>query len=152
MHLSRDMRFPTMWYLQPAKPHISLHICAVLSEPLLVAWIFYDTCLTAADTHQVIYVSDCRSRGHKFDPGPVPYFLGDRSWNNFYCHSPPSADSKRVVVSYKRKYVHKVLANCLVKLAQERSVVSWTDCADMTIADDWDVTNQTNPKKKIVTG
>ena len=23
------------------------------------------------------YVSDCRSRGHKFDPGPVPYFCGD---------------------------------------------------------------------------
>ena len=31
----------------------------------------------------------------------------------------PSADSKRVVVSYKRKYVHKVLVYCLVKLAQE---------------------------------
>ena len=22
-------------------------------------------------------VSGCRSRGHKFDPGPVPYFRGD---------------------------------------------------------------------------
>ena len=21
--------------------------------------------------------SDCRSRGHEFDPGPVPYFRGD---------------------------------------------------------------------------
>ena len=30
----------------------------------------------------------------------------------------PSADhSRRVVVSYKRKYVHKVLVNCLFKLA-----------------------------------
>ena len=28
-----------------------------------------------------------------------------------------SADSRRVVVSYKRKYVHKVLVKCLVKLA-----------------------------------
>ena len=28
-----------------------------------------------------------------------------------------SSDSRRVVVSYKRKYVHKVLVNCLVKLA-----------------------------------
>ena len=26
----------------------------------------------------------------------------------------PSTDSRRVVVSYKRKYVHKVLVNCLV--------------------------------------
>ena len=22
-------------------------------------------------------VSDCRSRGHEFEPGPVPYFRGD---------------------------------------------------------------------------
>ena len=35
------------------------------------------------------YVSDCRSRGGEFDPGPVPYFRGDWSWNNFYSHSPP---------------------------------------------------------------
>ena len=34
-------------------------------------------------------VSDCRSRGREFDPGPVPYFRGDWSWNNFYDHSPP---------------------------------------------------------------
>ena len=35
----------------------------------------------------------------------------------------PSTDSKRVVVSYKRKYVHEVLVNWLVRLAQEKSVV-----------------------------
>ena len=35
----------------------------------------------------------------------------------------PSADSRRVVVSYKRKYVHEILVNCLVKLAQEKGVV-----------------------------
>ena len=34
----------------------------------------------------------------------------------------PSADSRRVVVSYKQKYVHEVLVNHLVKLAQEKSV------------------------------
>ena len=34
-----------------------------------------------------------------------------------------SADSRRVVVSYKRKYVHKELVNYLVQLAQEKSVV-----------------------------
>ena len=32
----------------------------------------------------------------------------------------PCVDSRRVVVSYKPKYVHKVLVNCLVKLAQEK--------------------------------
>ena len=25
----RDMRSPTMWYVRPAKPQISLHICTV---------------------------------------------------------------------------------------------------------------------------
>ena len=35
----------------------------------------------------------------------------------------PSADSRRVVVSYKGKYVHEDLVNCLVKLAQVKSVV-----------------------------
>ena len=32
----------------------------------------------------------------------------------------PSADSRRVVVSYKWKYVHEVLVNRLVKLAEEK--------------------------------
>ena len=32
----------------------------------------------------------------------------------------PSADSRRVVTSNKRKYVHEVLVNSLVKLAQEK--------------------------------
>ena len=32
----------------------------------------------------------------------------------------PSSDSRRVVVSYKWKYEHKVLVNHLVKLAQEK--------------------------------
>ena len=35
----------------------------------------------------------------------------------------PSADSRRVLVSYKRKNVQEVLVNCLIKLAQEKSVV-----------------------------
>ena len=35
----------------------------------------------------------------------------------------PSADSRRVVVSYKRKFVHKVLVSHLVKLAREKIVV-----------------------------
>ena len=32
----------------------------------------------------------------------------------------PSTDSRRVVVSYKQKYVHDVLVNRIVKLAQEK--------------------------------
>ena len=43
----------------------------------------------------------------------------------------PSADSRRVVDSYKGKYVHKVLGNRLVKLAQqtvwlgELTILTW---------------------------
>ena len=54
----------------------------------------------------------------------------------------PFTDLKRVFVSYKHKYVHKVLVNCLVKLAQETSVVRLSDRPDMTIAVDWDIKNQ----------
>ena len=32
----------------------------------------------------------------------------------------PLKHSRRVVVSYKRKYVQEVLVNCLLKLAQEK--------------------------------
>ena len=64
----------------------------------------------------------------------------------------PSADSRRVVVGYKQKYVHKVLVNRLVKLAQEKSVVRWTDRPDMTIAVDWDIKHQkTQFKWKTIT-
>ena len=38
-------------------------------------------------------VSDCRSRGREFDPGPVPYFRGDWSWNISTVILLPSADS-----------------------------------------------------------
>ena len=56
----------------------------------------------------------------------------------------PPADSRRVVVSYKRKYVHEVLVNSLVKLAQEKSDVMLTDHPNMTIAADQDVTQHPN--------
>ena len=41
-YLSRDMRFPTMWYVQPATAQTSLRKRKDCSEPLLVALIFYD--------------------------------------------------------------------------------------------------------------
>ena len=46
------------------------------------------------------------------------------------------------VVSCKWKYVHEVLVNRLLKLAQEKSVVRWTDRPDLTIAVDWEVKQQ----------
>ena len=46
----------------------------------------------------------------------------------------PSADSRRAVVSYRQKYVHEVLVNCLGGLSLPRkSVVRVTDHPDMII-------------------
>ena len=41
----------------------------------------------------------------------------------FYGHFPPSAESRRVVFSYKQKYMHEVLVGSLVKLAKEKNFV-----------------------------
>ena len=56
------MRFPTMWYVWPAKPQISLRIGAVWSEPLLVAWIFYEC---EATKWTSFGVSKLKSRLHR---------------------------------------------------------------------------------------
>ena len=53
----------------------------------------------------------------------------------------PFPDSRRVVVSNKRKYVYKVLVNSLVELALEKNCYG-TDRPHMTIAVDWDVKHQ----------
>ena len=53
----------------------------------------------------------------------------------------PSADAlKKVVVNYKRKYVHKLLIN--VQACPEKSVVRGTDRPAMTIAFDCDIKQQ----------
>ena len=39
-------------------------------------------------------------------PRSATFFRGDWSWNTFYSHSLPSADSRRAVVSFWRKNVH----------------------------------------------
>ena len=40
--MSRNMGFPTMWYVRPAKAQTSLRIRTIWSEPLQVAWVFYE--------------------------------------------------------------------------------------------------------------
>ena len=52
---------------------------------------------------------DCRSSGRKFEPPLVPYFLEIDHEIISTAILLPSADSRRVVVSYKGKYVHKLL-------------------------------------------
>ena len=41
-------------------------------------------------------------------PRSATFFRGDWSWNIFYGHSLPSADSRRAVVSFWRKNVHNI--------------------------------------------
>ena len=45
-----------MWCVQPAKPQISLNICTVWSEPLLVAWKLHPAVA-------LICINQCRARG-----------------------------------------------------------------------------------------
>ena len=65
------------------------------------------------------YMSDCRSRGCKFDRGQAEIDHEIISTAVLF----PSAVSRRVVVSYKRKYAHEVLVNRLVKFCPGKSVV-----------------------------
>ena len=60
----------------------------------------FDMALNTGLLSAVGNVSDCRSRGREFDPGPVSYFRGDHEIISTAILL-PSADSRRVVVSYK---------------------------------------------------
>ena len=62
VNMSRDMRFPTMWYVRPAKAPTSLRMRAVWSEPLLVAWIFYSFGVSKLKRrlHRLVSVYSCQ--------------------------------------------------------------------------------------------
>ena len=60
----------------------------------------------------------CRTHFHYIrlqvrSSGPATFFHGDWSWNNFYGHSPSTADSRRSVVRYWWKDVHLLLVKRL---------------------------------------
>ena len=65
----------------------------------------------------------------------------------------PLIHSRRVVVSYKRKYVHELLFNRLFKACPGKSVVRWTDRPAMTIAVDLGrkANKQTNKQTSFIT-
>ena len=78
-------------------------------------WVF-----TVCQTGPCIAVgdlSDCRSWGPEFDTGQVSYIVRDLEIISMAILL-PSADSRRVIVSWKLK--HEVLVNRLVKLAQDK--------------------------------
>ena len=67
---------------------------------------------------------------------------------NFYAHSPPFRWFKKGCCQSQAKVgAWSTGYNRLVKLAQEKSVVRWTDHPDMTIDVEWDIKYQTKPKK-----
>ena len=93
----------------------SLGICTVSPEPS------HTGLLSAVDNlSDYRYLSGCRSRGREFDPGPAHTLVEIDHKLISTAILLPFPDSRRVVVSYKGKYMHKVLVNCLVKLAQEK--------------------------------
>ena len=71
-----------------------------------------------------VCASDSRARGFGFDI---------RSGHNNFVS--PSAESRSVIVTYWRKYLHEVLVNSLGSLSLPRkSVVRLTDRPEITIA------------------
>ena len=81
-------------------------------------------------------------QGREFNPGPAHTFAEIDHEIISAALPLPSADSRRAVVSYMQKYVHKVVVNCLVKHAQGKSVVRRTGSLNNTITVDWGVKHQ----------
>ena len=104
------MRFPTMWYVRPAKAQIRLPIRAVPGRVAQsVTYLATDACLTADPG----VASSIPARSHTF-------VEIDHEIISTVILLLPLIYSRRVVVSYKRKYVHELLVNRLFKPAQEK--------------------------------
>ena len=77
-------------------------------------------------------------KGCEFDPGRVPYFPGDWSWNNFHGHSPPFRwfiqEGFLSVTSESLCKIYWLIA--WPSLPRKNCVVRWTDRPAMTIAVD----------------
>ena len=85
--------------------------------------------------------------------GPVLYFRGDWSWNNFYSHSTPFGwiiQEGLLLVTSKSMCTKYLLTAC--SAYQEKCVVRWTDRHALTIAVDFGrkATKQTNTLISII--
>ena len=79
LHLSCNMRYPSMWYVRPAKSQISLRICAVWSEPFLVARIFNECQATGRTS---LGVSNLKGRPHRL---AQVYTCQNATWLEITC-------------------------------------------------------------------
>ena len=130
-YLSATVKKRTFWHVRRTKTQISLRMRAVWSESSLSAWrnfhpwqskmrpgrFWSDFANAQADLNlrwtfmSEVAQLDARPTGDQEVAGSTPprsttFFRGDWSWNIFYGHSLPSADSRRAVVSFWRKNVH----------------------------------------------
>ena len=110
-------------YIRLSRQHttkvlIRLRRCVGWSAPLLFAygitgflltWLIFQSPLGQTE-------SDWYSGGHRAVPQVHISFVEIWSWNNFYSHSVPTADSSRTVVRYWQKYGYLVLVNRLGSL------------------------------------
>ena len=149
--MSQCMRFPTIWYVRPAKPQISLRICAVWSEPLLVAWVFYDC---EATDWTPFGVSKLNRRLHRlvwvytYQNATLFEITCTSSIISMYITKCSIWEHSGLVVEYLthdwRVAVfkpHRWLCLVFLVLVQPRKTHP-----DMTKNVDWDVKNQINPK------
>ena len=74
----------------------------------VICWRFYQEVYIAGLGGSVGCAVPLETRRSRVQPLPrsATFFRGDWSWNIFYGHSLPSADSRRAVVSFWRKNVH----------------------------------------------
>ena len=71
----------------------------------------------------VTYLAADTPRGREFNPARVHTFMEIDHEMISTVILLLSTDSRSVVVSYKQKYMHEVLVNCLVKRAKEKNLV-----------------------------
>ena len=111
------------WYFAHAQDDLNLHILPCLKSILLLnqsSWYtslsnqeidstcLYTLMLCAGLGGSVGFAVWLETRRSRVQPPPrsATFFRGEWSWNIFYGHSLPSADSRRAVVSFWRKNVH----------------------------------------------
>ena len=56
---------------------IGVHVCLKLYLSITLCMLLTGPRSAVGNVSGYRCVSDCRSRGREFDPGPVPYFRGD---------------------------------------------------------------------------
>ena len=105
---------------------------------MLAAVTWTGLCSTVGSVSGYRCVSDCRSRGHEFDPGPVSNFRPDSSGYNFHGHSPPFRWSiqEGLLAVTRESMCTKYWLTASSSLPRKKSVVRWIDRPAMTKAVD----------------